>query len=212
MPPNSRSGECLAHSRGKLSRLLRPSPSRFDGIPTRGQARVPSPREKQRNETRMRIDCLRWTISNRMHLSSLAPLGIWPTSMIFPALQAMITHGHFDMPIIGVAKPAVELLTSFGLVLVESLEKHGWRGPSRVCSAFGKTPVRQRRLRLTRYIRASCERRLALRCVPFFTWLFPRTCLRPSRKAWPMQNATRGHGWSPRNHLAATFLRRRRST
>ena len=32
---------------------------------------------------------------------------------IFPALQAMIRHGHFDMPIIGVAKPA-GISTSFG--------------------------------------------------------------------------------------------------
>jgi glucose-6-phosphate 1-dehydrogenase len=42
---------------------------------------------------------------------------------IFPALQAMIRHGHFDMPIIGVAK------SDKGLDLLararESLEKHG---------------------------------------------------------------------------------------
>jgi len=46
---------------------------------------------------------------------------------IFPALQAMIRHGHFDMPIIGVAKSAP------GLDLVararESLEQHGGLDP-----------------------------------------------------------------------------------
>jgi len=43
---------------------------------------------------------------------------------IFPALQAMITHGQFDMPIIGVAKSAwsLEQLRSRAH---ESLEKHG---------------------------------------------------------------------------------------
>ena len=43
---------------------------------------------------------------------------------IFPALQAMIRHGHFDMPIIGVAKPAVTL-DQLRARAHESLEKHG---------------------------------------------------------------------------------------
>jgi glucose-6-phosphate 1-dehydrogenase len=43
---------------------------------------------------------------------------------IFPALQAMIVHGHFDMPIIGVAKPAWSL-DQVRARAHESLEKHG---------------------------------------------------------------------------------------
>ena len=43
---------------------------------------------------------------------------------IFPALQAMIRHGHFDMPIIGVAKPAVSV-DQLRARAHESLEKHG---------------------------------------------------------------------------------------
>src|ERR1017187_2367296 len=42
---------------------------------------------------------------------------------IFPALQAMITHGHFDMPIIGVAKSAWSL-EQLRASAHESLEKH----------------------------------------------------------------------------------------
>jgi glucose-6-phosphate 1-dehydrogenase len=42
---------------------------------------------------------------------------------IFPALQAMIAHGHFDMPIIGVAKPAWSL-DQLRARAQESLEKH----------------------------------------------------------------------------------------
>src|SRR5579872_6341270 len=43
---------------------------------------------------------------------------------IFPALQAMIRRGHFDMPIIGVAKSA-EDLDGLRARAHESLEKHG---------------------------------------------------------------------------------------
>jgi len=43
---------------------------------------------------------------------------------IFPALQAMITHGHFDMPIIGVAKPEWSL-DQLRARAHESLEKSG---------------------------------------------------------------------------------------
>ena len=43
---------------------------------------------------------------------------------IFPALQAMITHGQFDMPIIGVAKSAWSL-EQLRARAHESLEKHG---------------------------------------------------------------------------------------
>ncbi len=43
---------------------------------------------------------------------------------IFPALQAMITHGHFDMPIIGVAKPEWSL-DQLRARAHESLERNG---------------------------------------------------------------------------------------
>src|SRR5579862_8445110 len=43
---------------------------------------------------------------------------------IFPALQAMISHGHFNMPIIGVAKPAWSI-DQLRTRARESLEKHG---------------------------------------------------------------------------------------
>ena len=43
---------------------------------------------------------------------------------IFPALQAMIQHGHFDMPIIGVARSA-KGLDGLRARAHESLEKHG---------------------------------------------------------------------------------------
>jgi glucose-6-phosphate 1-dehydrogenase len=46
------------------------------------------------------------------------------SKQIFPALQAMITHGHFNMPIIGVARSA-EDLNHFRAHARESLEKHG---------------------------------------------------------------------------------------
>jgi glucose-6-phosphate 1-dehydrogenase len=46
------------------------------------------------------------------------------SKQIFPALQAMIAHGHFDMPIIGVARSA-EDLNHFRAHALESLEKHG---------------------------------------------------------------------------------------
>jgi glucose-6-phosphate 1-dehydrogenase len=46
---------------------------------------------------------------------------------IFPALQAMIRHGHFDMPIIGVAKSAKDL--DLLARARESLEQHGGLDP-----------------------------------------------------------------------------------
>ena len=47
---------------------------------------------------------------------------------IFPALQAMIGHGHFDLPIIGVARSA-KGLDSLRARARESLEKHGGVDP-----------------------------------------------------------------------------------
>src|SRR5512140_1015792 len=43
---------------------------------------------------------------------------------IFPALQAMIRRGHFDMPIIGVAR-SVDGLDQLRARARESVEKHG---------------------------------------------------------------------------------------
>jgi len=43
---------------------------------------------------------------------------------IFPALQAMIQRGHFDMPIIGVARSAKDL-DGLRARARESIEKHG---------------------------------------------------------------------------------------
>ncbi len=50
------------------------------------------------------------------------------SKQIFPALQAMIRHGHFDMPIIGVARSA-ENLDQLRAHARESLEKHGGVDP-----------------------------------------------------------------------------------
>jgi len=47
---------------------------------------------------------------------------------IFPALQAMIRHGHFDMPIIGVARSAKDL-NGLRARARESIEKHGTLDP-----------------------------------------------------------------------------------
>jgi glucose-6-phosphate 1-dehydrogenase len=47
---------------------------------------------------------------------------------IFPALQAMIRHGHLDMPIIGVARSA-KGLDGLRARAHESLEKHGGVNP-----------------------------------------------------------------------------------
>lgn len=47
---------------------------------------------------------------------------------IFPALQAMIRHGHFDMPIIGVARSAKDL-DGLRARARESIEKHGTLDP-----------------------------------------------------------------------------------
>jgi glucose-6-phosphate 1-dehydrogenase len=46
------------------------------------------------------------------------------SKQVFPALQAMIRHGHFDMPIIGVARSA-ENLDQLRVHACESLERHG---------------------------------------------------------------------------------------
>src|SRR5262245_11950108 len=43
---------------------------------------------------------------------------------IFPALQAMIKHGHLDVPVIGVAKAGWDL-EKFVARARDSLEKHG---------------------------------------------------------------------------------------
>src|ERR1700685_2155406 len=43
---------------------------------------------------------------------------------IFPALQAMIRHGHLDMPIVGVAKSGWRL-EQWKARARDSLEKHG---------------------------------------------------------------------------------------
>src|ERR1700720_4606638 len=67
---------------------------------------------------------------------------------IFPALQAMIRRGHFDMPIIGVARSAKDL-DGLRARAHDSIEKHGSLDPPRICNAFGKTPVCLWRLRLT---------------------------------------------------------------
>src|SRR5207244_268589 len=50
------------------------------------------------------------------------------SKQIFPALQAMIRRGHFDMPIIGVARSA-ENLDQLRAHARESLEKHGGVDP-----------------------------------------------------------------------------------
>jgi glucose-6-phosphate 1-dehydrogenase len=47
---------------------------------------------------------------------------------IFPALQAMIRRGHFDMPIIGVARSA-KGLDQLRARARESLERHGGLDP-----------------------------------------------------------------------------------
>jgi glucose-6-phosphate 1-dehydrogenase len=47
---------------------------------------------------------------------------------IFPALQALIRHGHFEMPIIGVAKSAMSL-DALRARAHESLEQHGGVDP-----------------------------------------------------------------------------------
>jgi glucose-6-phosphate 1-dehydrogenase len=69
----------------------------------------------------------------------------------------MITHGHFDMPIIGVARSA-EDLNHFRAHARESLEKYGTPAPSRNfrqnSSTSKETTVRRRHS-------TSCERRLA---------------------------------------------------
>jgi glucose-6-phosphate 1-dehydrogenase len=46
------------------------------------------------------------------------------SKQVFPALQAMIRHGHLDIPIIGVARSA-ENLDQLRAHARESLEKHG---------------------------------------------------------------------------------------
>jgi glucose-6-phosphate 1-dehydrogenase len=53
--------------------------------------------------------------------------------MIFPALQAMIRRGHFDAPVIGVAK-ADWNLEHLKVRAKDSLEKHGTLDPA----AFAK--------------------------------------------------------------------------
>ena len=128
---------------------------------------------------------------------------------IFPALQAMIRRGHFDMPIIGVARSAKDL-DGLRARARESIEKHGGVDPRAFAALSAKlqyvngdygSPETFRQLR----------KPLALPLVLFITLLYLQTCLRPWLKVWPMQVATRELGWSLKSHSAATFLRRRHS-
>ena len=121
----------------------------------------------------------------------------------------MIQRGHFDMPIIGVARSAKDL-DGLRARARESIEKHGGLD-SRAFAALSAKLQYVNGDTAHRKHSASCERRLALRLVLFITLLYLQTCLRPLLKVWPMQNATRERGWSSKSHSAATFPRRRRS-
>src|SRR5579864_5526960 len=93
---------------------------------------------------------------------------------IFPALQAMITRGHFDMPVIGVAKSAWSL-DQLRNRARESLEKHGGLDPREfealsarlqyVSGDYG-SPETFRQLR----------KALGAASRPLYTLLYLRTC------------------------------------
>ena len=53
---------------------------------------------------------------------------------IFPALQAMIRHGHLDMPVVGVAKAGWDL-DRLKAQAKDSLDKHGVFDPAAFCEA-----------------------------------------------------------------------------
>ncbi len=72
-----------------------------------------------------------------MRLFPLALRAILHYEQIFPAFQAMIIRGHFDMPIIGVAKSAWSLAQVLARAR-ESLEKHGGLDPG----AFARLSAR----------------------------------------------------------------------
>src|ERR1700730_12401256 len=114
------------------------------------------------------------------------------SKQIFPALQAMIAHGHFDMPIIGVLRSTAAWTPA---------RSRNFRQNSNTSK---ETTVRKRHS-------ASCEKLSAKHLGLFITLLYLRTRLRPSPNVWPMQSVTRERGWSSRSHLAATLPRRRRS-
>jgi Glucose-6-phosphate dehydrogenase, NAD binding domain len=128
---------------------------------------------------------------------------------IFPALQAMNRRGHFDMPIIGVARSAKDL-DGLRARARESIEKHGGLDPAHL-QRFRQNSSMSTETTAHRKHSTSCERHLALHLDLFITLLYLQTCLRLWLKVWPMQNATKERGWWSKSHLAATFPRRRRS-
>src|SRR5271157_1682116 len=56
---------------------------------------------------------------------------------IFPALQAMVRHGHLDMPVIGVAKAGWNL-DQLKARARDSVEKHGGIDPEGLADLLGR--------------------------------------------------------------------------
>ena len=143
-----------------------------------------------------------------MHLFSLVPLGISPSTV---PRSAMIQRGHFDMPIIGVARSAKDL-DGLRARARESIEKHG----SLDSRAFAALSAK------LQYVNGDYgspetfnQLRKALGAAShplYYLLLYLQLSYDAGQlKVWPMQNATRGRGWSSKNHSAATLPRRRRS-
>jgi hypothetical protein len=128
---------------------------------------------------------------------------------IFPALQAMIAHGHFDIPIIGVAKPSWSL-DQLRARAQESLEKHGGVDSRAfavlsarlqyVSGDYG-SPETFRQLR----------KALGVASRPLYYLAIPPDLFSTVAEGLANAECDKGHGWLLKNHSAVTLLRRRRS-
>jgi glucose-6-phosphate 1-dehydrogenase len=114
------------------------------------------------------------------------------SKQIFPALQAMIRHGHLDIPIIGVGRSA-ENLDQLRAHARESLEKHGGVD----ARAFSILSAKLQYVKgdyNSQETLAICEKRSARHLDLFTTWLSRQAHLPPSPKDLPSRAVTREHG------------------
>ena len=128
-----------------------------------------------------------------MRLCSLIATGDLASKQIFPALQAMIRHGHLDIPIIGVARSA-ENLDQLRAHARENLEKHGGVDARAFSMLSAKLQYvkgdynSQETFGDLRKALGKASRPVYYLAVP------PKLVLRPSRKDLPSRAVTRERG------------------
>ena len=130
---------------------------------------------------------------------------------IFPALQAMVKHGHLDVPVIGVAKAGWDL-DRFKARARDSLEQHGGVDEAAFAKLCG----------LLRYVDGDYQdpatfealrKELGAAQHPAHYLAIPPVTVRDGRRATRASRAApEAPGSSSRSRSAATSSRRRRST